>query len=183
MAELSATAYPVEKFVSIPFNVVVLVTFGVISVHNRFFACLISISAFAMCILATQWQEDVYAEAAWKDVPAAKISQEDVKRFLTFGLDRWISSFLYHALAIKVLWRLVPISSADVAKLLKQDGPTGKTTWTIIFVGAFFFAFHLAADWDGAELSIVQSITGDWSIYYHYYAFRLAESLCFAFQG
>lgn len=175
MAELS---YPGDKFVSIPFNAVVFVTFGLISVHDRRFACLISIIAFLVCILVVSDQEKVYAEAAWKHKPAADVSQTEVTEFLTLSLCRWIASFLYSVSVIKVLWRLLPISLSNVFK----QGSISNHGW-IIVGSAVLFAFHLATYRDSAELSKILPITGDWSIYYYFYSSRLAESVCVGFQG
>ena len=160
---------PGDNFVSLPFNLVVLIALGLISAHSRRFACLICFCAIFIHLRSTAEQKAVYSAATWKHLPAAKVTQSDVSDFLIFGLVRWISSFIFGASVCRVICRLVP--NADVVAIVRG-------TWftTLLVCGAVLFR-------GGSEYDTLRLVTGDWGIYYHFWSAQVMESIRAAFQG
>ena len=168
-------ARPGDLFVSVPFNAVVLVTWGLISVHSHRLSCLISILAVAVYLISTVQLQRVYAEATWKHLPASKVSEADVTEFLILGLVRWISSLLFSASVIKVVCRLIPF-----AELFNERISVTRLAW--IAVGAvILFYFRIATG--GAEWDMLQPISRNKSIHYHFISSLLGGCLRATFQG
>ena len=179
MAE-TATAEPVplpgDKFVSVPFNVVVLISWGLVSVRSRKLACFIAALALAVNLYITYQLTEVYAVATWRKIPAADVTQEDVTEFLILGLVRWISSLLYSASVCKLMVRFLPF-----ADIFSKQLDVNELARIVYIALALFVAFRYTPG--GAELETLRTITRDWSIYWYYYISQLGDCLRAVLQG
>ena len=164
---------PGDHFVSIPFNLVILVTLGLISVHSRRLGCAISVIALGTYLYGTAKQNSVYTEAAWRGKPCSEVTQLDVSEFLILGLVRWISSLIFAAFVCKAVCRVLPLT--DVAKILRS-----KWLITTIVVLPICAAMVYRGK---SELDTLRPVTGDWGIYYHFGSGLFLESVRAAFQG
>ena len=160
---------PGDHFVSIPFNLVILVTLGLISVHSRRLGCIISFIALGTYLYSTGEQNSVYSEAAWREKPCSEVTQLDVTDFLILGLVRWISSLLFAAFVCKAVRRVLPAS--DVARIVCSK-------WYIVLPICGAMVYRGASEW-----ATLRPVTGDWGIYYHFGSALLLESVRAAFQG
>lgn len=161
---------PGDHFVSVPFNLVVLITLGLISVHSRRLGCIISCIAVATYFCSTVKQSSVYSDAAWREkLPCSEVTQLDVSDFLTLGLVRWISSLLFAAFVCKAVCRVLPVN--DVARIIRSN-------WFIVLPICAAVVYR-----GKSELDTLGPITGDWGIYYHFGSAHLMEGVRAAFQG
>lgn len=163
---------PGDHFVSLPFNLVILVTLGLISVHSRRLGCLICFIAFGTYLYSTVKQNSVYNEATWREqlgVPCSAVTQLDVSDFLVLGLVRWISSLLFAAFVCKAVCRL--LRASNVPRILRR------TSFTVIPTCAAVLYREVS------ELNTLRPITGDWGIYYHFGFAQVMEAVRAALQG
>lgn len=160
---------PGDHFVSVPFNLVVLITLGLISVHNRRLGRIISFIAVATYLCSTVQQISVYSGATWREKPCSEVTQLDVTDFLILGLVRWISSLLFAAFVCKAVRRVLPAS--DVARIVRSN-------WFIVLPICAAVVYRGAS-----ELATLLPVTGDWGIYYHFGSAQVMEGVRAAFQG
>ena len=161
--------HPGDDFVSHPFNHVFLVTLGLIAAHSLFVDHMVSVFSFVYLMYTTHQQTKEYAEASWREVPAANVAQSEVYEYLTLGLARWISLLLFSASVCKHFL----LSSADLShQLISRTTVAGAVG--LCLVNLLF---------DGAELTNLGQITTDQSLFFYLYASRIMEGLRATLQG
>ena len=173
-----AKSLPGDRFVSVPFNAVVLISWGLVSVHSRRLACFIAVLAAVINLHVTYQLTEVYAAAAWKNLPAADVTQKDVTDFLILGLVRWVSSLLYSASVCKLMVRFLPF-----ADLFNKRLDVNELARIVYVASALFVAYEVVSGGEEWELETLQSITQDWSIYWYFYTSQWGDCLRAVLQG
>ena len=163
--------YPGDDFVGYPFHFVLSVVLGLITARCVAVDRLVSVISFLSLVYSTEIQANAYAEAWWREKPAAKVTQSDVTEYLTFSLVRSTSLLLFSSSLCKLIYKLLP---TDITSLIcRMD------RWLVVGISLCFMNLLF----DGAELKNLRPIINDRSIYFYLYASRIVESLRATLQG
>ena len=161
---------PGDNFVSVPFNLVVLIALRLTLVRSRLFGCLICCLAIAIHVCSTINQRSVLANATWRDAPATEVvTQSDVYDYLVFGLVRWVASAMCDVFVCKSIVRILSLR-AVVATICKK--------WLVVLpicVAVFLRGW--------TDFTTLRPITNDWGIYFYFTSAQVMDGARAAFQG
>ena len=163
------TSLPGDNFVSVQFNLVLLIVLGLASVRSRRLACLVCCIAILIHLCSIYKQNRILLNAAWKDAPARRVTQSDVYDYLVLELVRRVASLIYAIFVCKSIARI--LSHRLVVATVCE-----KWLWVLPICAVVFLRA-----W--RDFLTLRSITNDRGIYFYFISAQMMDAIRAAFQG
>jgi len=159
-----------DNFINPPFNSVVLIVLGIVSVKSRHLACLICCTAIVTLLYSTQARNLALSTAPWRTAPGSSITApDDVYEFLKLSLVRWVASTIVAALNMRLVWSL--LKPTTLKSTLHQN-------WLPIL---FFCVAVFSCGW--SELLSFKAVSNDSGLVFHFIMAQVTDTARAGLQG